>query len=768
MELSTITAEPVEILTARQWATILGISPREVRKVGRSLARTELKPVWRERVNVLMVEQSVASCHDLFAALTRSEPQWQPRVKKIELREDSQKRAEKIRAVMVTYFSALALGRTSGQAEMEAIQQWFAQFGKPCSDRNIRNWAARVEERGGIDLAPMEAFVDGRNGSRKHRKGSELPPDFVRDAQAKFLDSTKGVRSAFNILAEYEAMWQAGASVPGFGIREADVRFPVTRSQIEKLAPGRDSRESSGRGKFFAKANGYTAAMPFDWSEVEPVRRVLFDDKVLDIEVMTDDGRKVFRPHIYIAYCGGTRRVLAFIAREENRMTQFDVEGLQAAVLRDHGFGGPEAGWVTHWIKERGTVSISPARKAYLEALFPGRLVVDQTMMIGGKSAPGDYVQKGSGNFFGKAVLESFMASLDHFAKTMPAATGNNYSRQPAILGDTTLTLEKIINSARQGHRPARSLLEEGILTAAMARIIGFLETGEYLPAVEAARRTGIRPPVLFFSDFLGLLGELFAAFNNRRGHRMQGFAKVRIPHPNQEGVFELVAESPNDKARRMLDTMSLQGRSLARPHDADIAAMLHKVKRVTVTANGVVTEGLTYWHEHSSVCRAAAAIQGGEKTYLALYNPVAPAVLYILGNPTSHLAPVLTEIPDDFRPQLLEVLPLYKAPSPVDREEMRRNAERVATYNSRHSREIALRAEPLLLARAEERQQLADRLEPVRAAIRSAAPGVAPTALDPSRLAGELLAAEEATRETRAQAQPDAAMKLAEFMNED
>jgi hypothetical protein len=214
------------------------------------------------------------------------------------------------------------------------------------------------------------------------------------------------------------------------------------------------------------------------------VRVVMFDDKVLDCMVLTDDGLRAFRPVIYIAYCAGTGRVLSFITREEGRMTQLDVEGLEAAVLRDHGFHEPSI-----WVRERGTVSMSRGRKEFLESRFSGRLLIHETMMIGGKNVKGDWAQAAKGNFFGKGRLEAFMWTLDNLARTIPGQTGHNYSAQPAMLGDTTLTLSTIINSSKQRrvvngahiprNKPSGSLLEESILTAAMSRVIAFMENGE-------------------------------------------------------------------------------------------------------------------------------------------------------------------------------------------------------------------------------------------------------------------------------------------------
>lgn len=748
-----------ERLTARQWSEICGCTSKAITKFSRmsgEIPRSALSPDNRETLNTLMVQHSATSCRALHSIVSRRS-EFTPKKHFMEMRPDSRKRAELIRDIMVSHYALLANGMGRVAARQQTRLLWGKVFGKPCTPRTLFTWEQLVESRGGIEGAPLEAFADGRNGAVKERKS--FPPDFEKWFVAQFLDSARGVPSLGNIYNDCESLWLRREEIPGLGVREGQEPFPYTKGQLHKLMPGRASREVAGRGKFLAKVKGYMAKTPLDWSQVEPVRVVYFDDKTLDCHVLTDDGRKSFRPQIYIAYCGATRRVLSFIAREEGRMTQLDVEGLQAAVLRDHGLGGAEAGFITQWVKERGTVSISDARKEFLTRLFAGRLEIHRTMMLGGKSAPGDWVQKGSGNFFGKAVLEAFMGSLDHMAKSIPGQSGHLYTVQPATLGDTTLTLEKLINSARAGHKPARSLIEEGILTAAMARVLDYIESGENVNAWQASQRTGIRPPLMYFSDFLAALGELFRAFNNRRGHRMQGFLKVPTDHPNN-GTTLWVTESPNDKAARMFEVMRSQGRHLVTPHEADIAAMLHKVKRVTLSASGCSTEGLRYWHPMSNAIREAAAIAGGKKTFLALYNPVSPAALYLLANPPSHLHASATEIPRDFAPQLLEVLPLYDAPSPVDKAALVRRSENVAAFNARTSREVIVHGEAILQARGEERQALKDRLEPLRATLRSAAPPVAPEGLPPSGIATSLAEAEALVR---SQIEPTRAAQRAE-----
>ena len=103
-------------------------------------------------------------------------------------------------------------------------------------------------------------------------------------------------------------------------------------------------------------------------------------------------------------------------------------------------------------------------------------------------------------------------------------------------------------------------------------------------------------------------LQAVIAYYNAQRGHRREGF--LDLPMPKEGGGLGYVRESSNDKANRLEHELKQAGRSLSRISEADCAALLHKVRRVTVKANGARvriggTERL-YWHEGSLAIVAA------------------------------------------------------------------------------------------------------------------------------------------------------------------
>jgi hypothetical protein len=843
-ELSIIQRQS-EALTARQWASLLGITPKAFQLRGIPIAgRTRLQggltnlygfadlpDATRRDLDKKRLDNRCLNFRDLLDVMGRAEAaitEAKANLKNLssgrftdfgQFPADAQQIAHLRMKAMAVYYEALDRGVLEKNANALAQQTWQTEArtmtladGSPlspsmrnCCYKKIQRLRDKIDKLGG-SRAPKEAYLDGKS-CRHANARRELPRALVRDFHARITDSRSGVPSVAAIHRDYVSAWDAGAELPGLGAKIApNEPFPVTISQLQRIAPGRAVREIAGRGKFAARTKALLAAPPLDWSNVEPMRVVMFDDKMLDCLVLTDDGLRAFRPVIYIAQCAGTKQVLAFVAREEGRMTQLDVEGLQAAVLRDHGFHEPSI-----WVMEKGTVSISRLRREFLERMFHPYLVVHDTSMISGRNAPGDWRQAAKGSFWGKLRLEAFMWQLDNLAHTIPGQTGNEYQQQPAILGDTTLSLESIINSAKQTrrvssassssyslipkNRPSGSLLEESILTAAMSRVIAWSENMGNLSAVEAAMTTGVRPPMLYYRDFVALLGELFRCYNNRRGHAMQGFETIRVPHPNnspqisqifadsdsennlrQSGPREsadknslcrvqYVTESPNDKARRMLERMHLAGRKIRRPSDENIGLMLHKLARPVVTANGAVVNGIRYWHKSSRAQNDARSISGGKKVFLALYNPVAPEALYLLVNPPGHINASATELPKNFKPQLYEVLPRYVAPDPTNPDAMRERSHAVEEFNAPLARAVAVYKEPMLRQQGARRKELRDRLEPLRSTVMSARPDIAPETIDCGSLGKDVEAAERVILQSGDQAPAPKIADIEDFL---
>jgi hypothetical protein len=70
----------------------------------------------------------------------------------------AQAKAHGVKESVRVYYSAREEGRTRREAARLACGEWERQFGKPCTEATIHNWVARIERRGGYEIAPMEAY----------------------------------------------------------------------------------------------------------------------------------------------------------------------------------------------------------------------------------------------------------------------------------------------------------------------------------------------------------------------------------------------------------------------------------------------------------------------------------------------------------------------------------------------------------------------------------------------------------------------------------
>jgi hypothetical protein len=93
---------------------------------------------------------------------------WRPKKNFNQLPQSSQQKALKVKTVVSSFYMAIEKGLSSGHAEQVAGLAWSLLFGKPISLRHLRRIITRVEDCGGPESAPNEAYADQR--SVPHRK----------------------------------------------------------------------------------------------------------------------------------------------------------------------------------------------------------------------------------------------------------------------------------------------------------------------------------------------------------------------------------------------------------------------------------------------------------------------------------------------------------------------------------------------------------------------------------------------------------------------
>lgn len=697
-----------ESLTAPQWAKLLGITPRGFTKAGvagRDAAvdmgegRLAIRQVysfaalperWQLIIEAAREKHGATTATALLRIHAVETRQWVAPFPWTSYGPKARLRAEQRQAMMAVWYGILQQrDSTKVQANRSARAEFMRITGRTISEKQVYRLAKQIDERGG-ELAPLEAYLDAKEHCIHAKARLQVPEELVAALKAKVLEP--GVLLWTAAVRFFEIAWAAGRPVPGLGVREGDEPFPYTAAQLRKFCPSRAARVTAGRGKFAAKTAGLVAALPIGRRTLGLRERIVFDDKRLDVVALDDNTGNPVTLTLYLAMDESTREILGYLLREDGAVTQTDVEALTAYVMRVCGVALGQAGYFTTLKYERGTVAISRDREKLLKLLFPG-LLISRTGMIGGHNTAGDFAQAAAGNFFGKGVLESFMATLDRFTAHIPGQRGNVYRNQPLMLGDLFTTGTGLAKAAaRTDHRRKGTMIEEAVLCAQMAQALHFLETRTISGALTAAQSTGVKGPMLFTSEVNLAVQAAIAYYNAQRGHAREGFEMMTVPKAN--GGIMQVAESSSDKAARLAHEMERAGRSLTRISAAHATVLLHKVRRVTVKANGaVVTMGKRrhiYWHEHSLAVAEAQRSTLGEKTYLALYNPEDPRELYLLDNAISSLSAGTQEVPEGFSPIFLESLPLYQVPEITDAAAMGERAQRVAASHARVGFEVA------------------------------------------------------------------------------
>jgi len=759
-----------EALTAAQWADLLGVTSRQFRR--RDIEHSDMRlmnggltkvyawavlPADYQEAAAGLLARHHAQSYEALLSMRRVDRRWAPTFEFGEKPSATQEKALKVKAIMAVYFSALD-NRTKSQANAMARAEWVKTFGGECNEKTIRRWEARIERAGGFESAPLEAYCD--NKDVKHTRNTKgIPREFLIEFRAKACEP--GHVNISRAIHHFTILWETGQEVPGYGVRQSeDQPFPLSEHTLRKFAPGRAARETAGRGKFAAKTKKAIPALPLSSRGLRMRQRIVFDDKRPDVVLLDDDTGAQFEPWIYLAMDEATRKILGWAFRSEGHMHQADTDAFTAGILRSAGFSSGDAELVTTLKYERGETAIGTEREWLLKSLFPRQIDISRTRMIGGHNVPGDFAQKASGNFMGKGKLESFMKTFDCFFAHLAGQRGNNAQlAQPAMLGDTTLTLNTILHP---NYKMKGTMIEEALLCAHGAMAVSWM-AGENVSAREAAERTGITPPLIWRSDFVKYMAIIIAYYNRRRGHRMEGFETITIN--GRDGKPERVSESPDDKERRLEHELAGQGGRIVRLSEADTMLLLHKCKKVKVTPSGVSMLGKIFWSEHSKAVWEAQHNTTLEKYYLALYDPQRLEEIYLVRNPVSHFRE-RDETLGGETPVFFECLPLYIAPDQTNPEQMRERADRIATNQNRVMREVAIVTQPTIDAQTQRRLENTEKLKNIRAAIMTIEPQDRPVLNATGAAQGFTDAVQDrANGVTRAEAKPEAVSRLDKFL---
>jgi hypothetical protein len=714
-----------EALSARQWTTLLGITAKalHLRKLPVASQRSvrggltnfyrfgDLPQDYRDQLEEKRRKFQCLRYADLLDVQTSE--RWMPEKLLTQMPPATQEKAYKVKSVLDVYFAAIGQGMEVRDANSKTLATWLQTFGSVISIRQLRRLVKRVEDRGGPELARIEAYADGK--SVPHDKAQlanklDVPADFIMSFRAACMKC--GMVSA--AYRDFDITWKNGEAIPGFGApKKPGQPFPLTLPQCHTFAPTRAAMIQGSRGKFAAKTSGALVAMVTSSSQLRRCERYVFDDTRINIAALDDVTGDPITLKSYWAMEEASRQIVAFTIVKGRNARQVDVDALTARVLRTGGIAAPGAGYRTTLKYERGTTSCSPARKKFLEGMFPGQIEISITDMIGGKNAPGDFTQDGSGNFFGKGKIESFMRTLDYFCRHIDGQRGGNYQLQPATLGIAGEDREA--GALALTHNKG-TLADESVILAKAARALAILEnrgTDLSPEARLACMAFNIETPLYFETDVREAIAMTIAYYNTFwTNHRMEGFLDVPVPKAN--GGRSWRKESPNEKARRLEIDLGNIGKSPVRISPADACALLLKAQKVVVKPDGVriTIDGVShrFWRADSISCYEAQRLATLEKEYVALFDREWPLEIYLLQNTASHY-PSRRSFEMEDTAQFLECLPLAEAPQVNDRAAMARHRAQVQEQHNRVAREVAKGIEPLLRERTEQRESNTQKL---------------------------------------------------------
>lgn len=702
----TVQVAPPDLLTASGWATILGhVDSRAFRKRGfpptsSGLVDGRLTPLYslealppdyRADAGTAMERHSAPSYTALLSML-KVERRWESPRPWLDYPESARERARWWKATLAVYFAADEAGMPKSRCEYLASNESILHFrdaktGKPkrISTRRIRAKVAIIEQRGGYENAPLVAYCDDKSTPHLAARNTHrlaIPEEFAAHFAGRC--KTEHLSSAYrSIILD----WQCDREIPGVGSRSdrgpTSAAFPWTLAQLRHLAPGTAARRMASHGIARAKRE----ALPWHITDTSALRfgeLLLLDDTRVDIVAARDrDGFPVTLKS-YILMDVATRKILGYIVKEEEDLRAEDVWSLLSRVLSSVGI--PEA-YPMRIKFERGAVACSDATQTLLESLFPGRIIVGRTGMNGGRRNSSGWCEQASGNFMGKAHIESFMRTFAFGLEHIAGQRGGDYRRQPAGLG--------LIGKNRAVGRldyTRGSQIHDGARTEMCDRILRWLETGELAGAGEQDRQLRLDTthgrhlmPVRWVRD---AILESVAAYNANTDHRMLGFAAIEYQDP-ETGALRSRRESPDERAAWLADRSVM-----SRISDADAAALMAwRGRAVSITPNGVTIDcspwkALNFYSGDSRLIHEVSRLTGLARRYVALVDEDA---LSTWRPETSSWTPAIHIIgdvsADKWRPgqpgRYLETLPLRSwggCTDPLDNERLLAEKRRVAS----------------------------------------------------------------------------------------
>jgi hypothetical protein len=591
---------------------------------GRKFYRFDALPVtWQLELKSKRDGHRAQNFRELLEIQHSFTKRWSPPKKWENYPASARLRGEQRKAALSFYYKALYEGRTKEIAKRLAMQAWQDLFGKRANERTIRRWTEFIDDRGGFEFAPMEAYVDGLScAHKKARLEARLPAKLnLSEEEFEALAAEIKARSVKceHISAVHHSLkldWMMSREIPGLGVKQNGTEFPLTKKHIRLFVASTGARRLGSHGN--ARFNQECAPwIHTTTATLRPLELIVLDDTRIDLICHDDlNPSRLVELKAYVIMDVATRRILGFTVKE-GALGKEDVSALLARVLR--GFGIP-ARYPMHIIFERGAVACAPASETLLTSLWPGRIIVHRTSMDGGNSTVAGFWESRSGHWMGKPWIESFMRTLAILLERLPGQRGGQYRLQPALLGlkGREHSTGRLLYDKGVGDRS--TIMHEAALTAFADLAIGWIEGGVGKDIRPRLKSSPLRPKRWVIDQ----IAQTIALYNDDTDHDREGFA--RIEYQDAGGAVRHRMESSNERWLALSRDWPAE-----RIHPADAASLLRwRGKSVTVEArNGISFDlapfkGLRFWKPESICCHLAAQLTTQQKKFVALFDPEA------------------------------------------------------------------------------------------------------------------------------------------------
>lgn len=365
--------------------------------------------------------------------------------------------------------------------------------------------------------SPSALSMDYSAGKRS------VPSELILEWHRRLAARTGGrnSRGTTNVAAIFSKLahdWKCGVEIPGLGTwqewwakTQPDLpmppvppRFPFDERTMRRHGLNPALAKSANVGA--AAGKKHMAYVQLDYGNLLKCQLYTFDDTRADLVALDEATGKVVDVKLYIAMEVASRSIPAFVLRAgDTGIRAEDVDELVVRALQADGFGIGD-GYTTHLLFERGNIACSEACQAKLEGFSDGGIKVIRTSMNQGIRWTGEAADRASGNWMGKAIIESFMQVLHSLLLHLPGQRGNSRENQPHSLGIELPEMKDASSSTR---------LDAVAMTEQLHQI--------RMAAMAAGQDVKVKIPILTLGQLRAEIVKALDRYHNEPGRALQG-----------------------------------------------------------------------------------------------------------------------------------------------------------------------------------------------------------------------------------------------------